>query len=140
MNKKQIIYLTKINTILSEKGKEKLDKVKNKKSDPDSMPYEWYLENGLRPPPGLEPSEEIDEDGMIELKEGEYTYEFKELVIDIQDFFYAEEASTVGSIVVFHNGEEFHVEEDAMDVYALIYLAQRTWFEKLIDKLRWKKN
>ena len=138
MSKKKLVFLTEVITILSEKGEEKLAKATSKKPDEDSsgMPYEWYIENNLRPPIGLEPSEdEIDSDGMMILKEGEFTYDFLNRFFDVSDFFTAVEGDEFGTVITFLNGREYLVDEDILEVYERIRYAQRDWFERLKDSV-----
>ena len=146
--KKQIIYVNELYTILSEKGEERLKKATSKSEDvtseEDGMPYEWYLENNLKPPKGLEPSEdEIDEEGFIHLKEDEFEFNVRDRILDIKDFRSAVEADEFGSIIQMIDGEEYHVEEDVFLIFALIEMAQRTKLERIVgyikDKLKRNK-
>lgn len=143
MSKKmQIIHLSELYTVLSEKGAERLKAVTTKAedNDEDGMPYEWYIENNLKPPKGLEPSEDaIDEDGFLTLNEGEFEYNTRSLILEVSDFRSATEAEE-GSIVRMKDGEEYHVAEDAFEVYALVKLVQMNYLEKLIWKRRLKDS
>lgn len=139
MKKKEMIFLTEVVTVLSEKGEKRLNKVNAKtKSDDDEggMPLEWYLENNLKPPKHLkEQEDEYDSDGYIELKEGEFAYEFVEIIVDLQRIYKVTNVDDFGSILELDNGEAVRIEENVEDVFFIISYAQRGWFEKLKESV-----
>lgn len=136
---KKYIFVTEVITILSEAGEKKLEKATAKKPNDNSdsgMPLEWYLENNLRPPLDLKSEEsEIDDEGFMKLKEGEYTYDFVNRFIDITNFFSAVEGDEFGTVISFTSGEEYLVDEDIIEVYARIHYAQRSWSERVYDSI-----
>ena len=71
MSKKKLVYFTEVVTVLSEVGEKRLKDALSNKSDDD---LDFYDRLGLKPPKDTE--ESIDENGMMTLKEGEYTYDF----------------------------------------------------------------
>jgi|SRR5690349_7304712 len=135
MNIKNCIFFTEVITILSEKGEEKLAKATSKKSGNDEHDLDWYDRMGIKPPKELEEDYEIDENGMLTLGEGEFTYDFSTTFLDMTDFFRAVEADEFGAIIEFNDGKTYWVEEDVFEVYARIYYAQRSWFEILKDSV-----
>jgi len=135
MNKKQLVFFTEVITILSEAGEKKLERATAKKPS-DEHDLDFYDRLGIRPPKDLEAEEsEIDEDGMMVLKEGEFTYDFLNRFFDIADFFSAVEGDEFGTIISFKNGSEYLVDEDIIEVYARIHFAQRSWSEKVGDSI-----
>lgn len=138
MSKKKLVFFTEVITILSEAGEKKLERATAKKpsNDDSGMSLEWYLENNLKLPKDLEAEEsEIDEDGMMVLKEGEFTYDFLNRFFDIADFFSAVEGDEFGTIISFKNGSEYLVDEDIIEVYARIHFTQRSWSERVGDSI-----
>jgi hypothetical protein len=139
MSKKRLVYFTEIVTVLSEVGEKRLKDALSNKSDDD---LDFYDRLGLKPPKDTE--ESIDENGMMTLKEGEYTYDFINRFFDVSDFFSAVEGDEIGTIIEFNNGKSFLVEEDIIEVYERIQYSQRNWFKKIIDfileKFSNKKN
>lgn len=135
MSKKQLVFFTEVITILSEAGEKKLEKATSKKPR-DEHDLDFYDRLGLRPPKDLQEEEsEIDENGMMKLAEGEYTYDFISRFFDISNFFSAVEGDKFGTVISFTSGEEYLVDEDIIEVYARIHYAQRNWRERIYDSV-----
>jgi len=139
MSKKEFVYLTEVVTVLSEKGEKRLNSVNNKGQAKDENGYtaEWFRDMGIRPPKHLEEQENIDDsnDEYIELKEGEFTYQFVEIIVDLQKIYKVTNVDDFGSIIELDNGEAVRIEETVEDVFFIIAYAQRGWFEKLKDSV-----
>ena len=139
MKRVNYVFFTEVITILSEKGEEKLSKVNSnvETKDENGFSLEWYKENNLRSPKDLVEDEGsmVDEDGYMQLEDGEFTYDFKNRFLDMSDFFTAVEADEFGTIIEFNNGMTYWVDEDLFEVYARIYVSRMNWFERFKESV-----
>ena len=139
MKRVNYVFFTEVITILSEKGEEKLSKVNSnvETKDENGFSLEWYKENNLRPPKDLVEDEGsmVDEDGYMQLEDGEFTYDFQNRFIDMSDFFTAVEADEFGTIIEFNNGMTYWAEEDLFEIYARIYVSRMNWFERFKESV-----
>jgi hypothetical protein len=138
MGIKNYMFFTEIDTILNEAGEKKLKEATSGVEPKDENGYtrEWFEEMNIPVPDHLLNNRpEIDEDGYINLSPDELTYDFKNRLIDMTDFFTAVEADEFGTLLQFHSGREYWVEEDIFEVYARIYVSQMNWFERFKESV-----
>ena len=136
MKKVNYVFFTEVITILSEKGEEKMKKATTKNPEAEHD-LDFYDRLGLRPPKDLVEDENsmVDEDGYMQLEEGEFTYDFKNRFLDMSDFSTAVEADEFGTIIEFNNGMTYWIEEDLFEVYARIYVSRMNWFERFKESV-----
>lgn len=145
MSKPKVLYLTSLEIIVNDKGRERVNKAVAKEKDLDLPPKEgskrWYEEMGVKPPPDLEDEieePEIDENGMVDLQEGEFDYAHNHLILERSDFSFAKDTLNDVTVVFTKNNLSFEVLEDADTIYEQLYIIDQTWFEKIAEELKWR--
>lgn len=153
MTKKKYLYLTEISTIISEKGEEKIKRIERGSSgikrDSFGRSAEFYEDLNIPIPDELLEEDEdggIDDEGMIQLEEGEFEYDFNDCLIDLDDFSCAMNHNEFGSNIYLKNQFYIRVEETVEEINLQIAILQLTrldkfniWWETIKNKFK-KEN
>lgn len=130
----KILNLTAIHTVPNEDGQALINRATqtdNKDKDPNSLPKSWYRDQGLRPPDDAEDDEpEIDEDGMIQLKEEHLEDIALDLSIPLNNIDSYVEYANGGTLIYTKNGTQYHVVEETFEIDSYIEWITMSWFEK----------
>lgn len=133
----KLLYLNAVITVPNDKGEEKVKRALNGNTNKDehSLPKSWYTSQNLRPPLDAEDDEEIDEDGMVYLKEDEFEYDFVDSILKLDDFSSCTDNDKLGSIIYKNSGDELWVSETCEEIFMYITVLTRPWYTVLADNI-----
>jgi hypothetical protein len=145
MPKTKYLYLTEVVTSPNEAGEAKIKRIENgiKPTDVNGHTIDLYIENDLRPPKELlEESEEegISDDGMIELVEDEFDYQYNNCLINLDDFMMASDDGEMGATIWLKNKLTIRVDETVELINAQIWFLNRSLWDKLKEKIQLLKE
>src|SRR3989337_2046905 len=145
----KLLFLSSVITVPSSKGEAKIAKALNRgKSKPKTDDYgrnlEWYEENQLTPPLELrgevEENSEIDENGIMHLKDDEFEYDFVDCVLRLDDFSSCIDNQEIGAVIYTKHGDELWVAESSEEIYGYIGVITRPWYTVLVDSIKYYFN
>lgn len=142
MSKRKHLFLTCVSTVANEKGEERVNKALSSdvKRDENGLTREQYEDLGIPVPRELlDSSSEIDEDGMIELKEDEIDYLFDDIILELSEFACAIDNQLTGTTTVYTKSNlSLTVEETTDEIFSQIYLLNQSWFDKCWESLKFR--
>ena len=132
----KLLYLNAVVTVPNEKGEKKVKRaLDGKVKDENWKSAEWYEDMGLLPPKNVEEDNEIDENGMVYLKEDEFDYDFVDCILRLDDFASCTNNEKIGCIIYTVSGDELWVEEKSEEIFAYITVITRPWYTVLADDI-----
>lgn len=145
MGKTKHLFLTCVSTVANEKGEERVNKALGNESfgvkrDEYGRSAEDYESMNMPVPKELlDSSSEIDEDGMIELKEDEIDYLFDDIILELSEFACAIDNQLTGTTTVYTKSNlSLTVEESTDEIFSQIYLLNQSWFDKCWESLKFR--
>ena len=141
MSKTKLLWLTEVRTILTKQGEERLSKLVVPTQEDEDAPKEgtkqWFLNMGIQPPRDLEEtSSEIDSEGMVQLKDGEFEYDYFEIIVDKKSFLRAVEDADFGSEVTLKDGTVISVVEPVHEIFYQIKLVDMSFLERVWNDIK----
>lgn len=140
----KLLYLNSVITVPSEKGEKRIAQAKKGgvKTDENGKNADWYEDMGLKIPEHLLQNDDVDQDGMIFLKDDEFEFDFVDCIVRLDDFSTCIDNQEIGSIIYLKDGSDIWVEETCEEIFYYITLITRSKLQIFKDNVShfWRNN